>query len=830
MKKQLNISYKLRTGLLALLVVCFASFISLSEAWANPKPVVSPTPQGQSSTFRTQPNPTLGSVAMNREVRVAKRALNKAMETGSVAPLLGYVGSIVGDGLDAVFGAGEKLLTKGFDLYESSATHQFLKEHFWGYNAGYNILKFANKGALKVVRFASRMIFGVSNRECNMERMNSIYKNGCYSCVVVKSLISSFINACSKVYDIAKEAGHKILVIGLMLWVAFFVLQQISSMKNIEPSAMVNDMLIMGFKVLGAYIVVGAGIDFFINYTIVPIMSWGSQFGTALLMGTSASTGIDIVNTQLDTTYLIKSAETGNVLPTPLLNNIMTYLAAVDGTVSTHLQVGHMVTCHATRAGAFNIGLIIPNFWIWICGAALWFGGFMMTLAVAFYLIDISFKLGFAILALPIVVGLWPFNITKGRLGMCISIILKSAGIFIFLAMTTAVGLALISNAFDVGSKADEMLIEAAKEQNVQIEEMGGTQKLMLAVEEGDSEYISNTFSLFGPTFIIILFAYLYAIKLIGSTVSDYVNNFFPDKVFKEDPMHKKLTQALAYTKSRLTKPVKKMGKIAKHQGKRLLKGDFGKPGGGSGGSNKFIKGLKSKHESINRLTEGNLGEKEKEKKQSQMDSALDKAKLKGSDKQEMEDAQKNSSGGGKEGTKNAAEQAEKSIEQSGKAASKTMDQGAKACQRGARSAAQTGNKLVAKGAAAYGVGLLVTALPAAACYASAAALAAASVTLKTAALVTKGLTMAMAKVASSTIKIASKMAKTTKKVAKQAQKTIKKVQNTVKKQSQKGKEKGNNKDKNNKNEDDGDSSNSGSNNGENDLMDTAVGIKGRKK
>ena len=121
--------------------------------------------------------------------------------------------------------------------------------------------------------------------------MDAIYKSGCYACDVVTALIGSFMNACTYLYDVAKEAGSKILWVGVMLWVAFYVLQQLSSLKNLEPSAMVNELLIMAFKVLGAYLVINAGIDFFISYAIVPFMNFGAQFGIAMLASASAGSG-----------------------------------------------------------------------------------------------------------------------------------------------------------------------------------------------------------------------------------------------------------------------------------------------------------------------------------------------------------------------------------------------------------------------------------------------------------------------------------------------------------------------------------------------------------
>lgn len=69
------------------------------------------------------------------------------------------------------------------------------------------------------------------------ERMDAIYKSGCYACDVVTALIGSFMNACTYLYDVAKEAGSKILWVGVMLWVAFM---SCSSCLRSKPRAVGN--------------------------------------------------------------------------------------------------------------------------------------------------------------------------------------------------------------------------------------------------------------------------------------------------------------------------------------------------------------------------------------------------------------------------------------------------------------------------------------------------------------------------------------------------------------------------------------------------------------
>lgn len=384
----------------------------------------------------------------------------------------------------------------------------------------------------------------ITNAECNIQGMRQKYQSSCYSCIVIKTLITTFMDACSNVQDITTEAGTKILQLGLMIWLAFFALKNVTSLTNVEPGSLINTLFTMLFKCFVAYVFITSGITAFMMYIIEPIMDAGASYGIGLMKGSPAHLELTPSSTNVYAGTKVVSAS--------LINNIMGFTESLDKTVSTNLIIGHSLTCHSTHAGmwrwaALGFEIRIPNFWIWLCGAAIWFCGFMLTLGVSYYMLDISFKLGFSIIAFPIVAALWPFNITKDKLKKCVSIIMKSAATFAMLALTSSYALSLIS------------------------ESLRDLDEFYRRVEAGDSEWISNTFDVTGSYFIIILFAYLYSMKLISSTIPDYVNKFFPDGVFKSDPMHQKLTQVTDMAKKAAVGAASFAGGVASHQAGKVL-------------------------------------------------------------------------------------------------------------------------------------------------------------------------------------------------------------------------------------------------------------------
>ena len=397
--------------------------------------------------------------------------------------------------------------------------------------------------------------------------MQELYQGKCYSCVIIKTLMETFLNACSKAYDITSEAGVKLLVLGALVWMAFFVMKNVSSLSNIEPGAMMNTLTVFLFKVMVAYILITSGLGVLIKYTINPLLTAGADFGIAFMSVTSDISGAPELNANYAVTVPTISAPDGGaateIVSSDVMNRIMFFAQNLDKNVSTNLVIGHAMTCWSMKGGAWDFEIFkMVNLWLWFCGALIWFVGFMLTLGIGYYLLDISFKLGFAIMALPVVIGLWPFNVTKGKVTAVISIMLKAAGTFVFLALTTTYALAMINVALrDVPT-------------------------LFAKIEAGDAIWISNTFDLTGPYFLIILFVYLYSMKLISSTVSDYVDKFFKDSVFGgADPMHGKLTQMTDFAKQQAMRPVKWAGGKASDAVKKQVTEGAAKAG-------KFVRGL----------------------------------------------------------------------------------------------------------------------------------------------------------------------------------------------------------------------------------------------
>ena len=387
-----------------------------------------------------------------------------------------------------------------------------------------------------------------SNATCEIGRMKLKYQTNCYSCLVVKTLLSEFMKIGEKTYSLCRDAAVKILFLCSALWIAFFVLKNVSSLTSIEPASFVNQLLSQLFKIVVAYAIIVSGADTFITYVVNPIMDAGADYGLGIIQAAEQS-----ISTSPDAQYAYDQGS--SLLSKDVLNKILALNQGIDRIVSTNLVIGHGLTCHATHAGVWTITigfftLHIVNLWIWLCGAIIWFLGFMMTLSIAYYLVDIAFKIGIAIIIFPITIALWPFSLTKDRVKACISTIFMSAATFAFLALTASYATLLIS-----ASLRDISTLETK-------------------LSDGDTQWISDTFDVTGPYFLIILFAFLYSLKLIEATIPSYVSLFFSGGIAaKLTPIHKELTRVTDVAKKSAIGTGKYVKDVATHQGSRATKG-----------------------------------------------------------------------------------------------------------------------------------------------------------------------------------------------------------------------------------------------------------------
>lgn len=392
----------------------------------------------------------------------------------------------------------------------------------------------------------------------SMDVLRERYQGDCFPCQIVNVLLSSFMRAASKTYEVSREAGNKLLFLGAILWVAFWALKKMSSLANVEPASMTNELVIFLSKIVVAYCFINAGISTLVNYAINPILGAGADFGTALL--------IESNNMKMNEAPKSENQYTGpdDVVKKSTMDKILKLSEGVSNEVAMNLIIGNALTCFSIKEGFhIDVPLIItihiPDIWLWLVGAAIWCVGFMLVLSVCYYLIDIPFKIGFAIIALPVVIGLWPFKITTGKLSSVVKIAFNAAGTFLFLALSSSYAMRLLESSFST--------VNGLKNEDTG-EALNGTDALFYAFQSDNVKYVENVFTITSASFLIIMFCYIYAIKMISKITNEYPNKFFNGSMMAGagSPLHHMATAATMWASNKVAAPFKMAGDIVAHQ------------------------------------------------------------------------------------------------------------------------------------------------------------------------------------------------------------------------------------------------------------------------
>ena len=218
---------------------------------------------------------------------------------------------------------------------------------------------------------------------------------------------------------------------------------------------------------------------------------------------------------------------------TEMLNRIYQNLGRV-------FMLGHGMLCYASKVAYTCIGLEVPGVvsacWIksphlsfFITGLAIYFTAFLMSVAIGMYFIDISFKLGFALMYLPVAVALWPFAPTRSKFGEAFGMILHNAMLYAFMSIGLTYAIVLIYNGV--------------------LGDVSNWSSFWSAVEKESSERLAENFSMSSTRVMVILFCLIFGFKILASSVNNYLDYFFSDGLMGgQSPMHYLGTQALGMT------------------------------------------------------------------------------------------------------------------------------------------------------------------------------------------------------------------------------------------------------------------------------------------
>lgn len=261
----------------------------------------------------------------------------------------------------------------------------------------------------------------------------------------------------------------------------------------------------------------------------------------------------------------VEDAETNGMFDRSILEKMRDMMRKIYQALSMVFMMGHSLMCYSIDVAYICIGwekiglcfVTIPNFNFLLSGLFIYIVGGLMSLCIGMYFVDVSFKIGFAVIFLPVSIGLWPFKPTHGKLSENLSIVIRNGMLFMMVAIGVSYAVILI---------VDGMLSGG---------ETGGWDGFWDAIANMDTEALTKDFELSSLRILVTGFCLVFGFKILASSVNDYLNYFFRDSAFgSESPMHHVATQGVGMAANYTVKPALSFAQdVATHQAGRAISG-----------------------------------------------------------------------------------------------------------------------------------------------------------------------------------------------------------------------------------------------------------------
>ena len=110
-------------------------------------------------------------------------------------------------------------------------------------------------------------------------------------------MTGAYLYAASLVIPSIKTLALLILRFGFLIWLALYILKQVSSLSPTSVGKFLQEILIMGFKVMLATLIVNNGTEFINEYIMTPIIDTGIDIGNAIFDQISVDPAFDFDET-----------------------------------------------------------------------------------------------------------------------------------------------------------------------------------------------------------------------------------------------------------------------------------------------------------------------------------------------------------------------------------------------------------------------------------------------------------------------------------------------------------------------------------------------------
>ncbi len=327
----------------------------------------------------------------------------------------------------------------------------------------------------------------------------------CFFCPLFLTIFNAAQTMATNAFSKLATPIATVLMVGFALYIAFLVLQHVSSMSAQTSAKFLNSLFIQAFKVIFAYLLL-INPNFVYDKFIGPVLDAGTELGGALLFNEGsgymewcsveenieAKTQEFITGVEGDPSAQLKEG----LIPSYLYVKISCFIRSVQAEISTMQSIGSTLMCVSRNSAAEENWGGIPDFSMMIQGFIIWAIAMIMSLAFAFYLIDATVRIGILGALMPFFIACWPFKPTRGYTKKGWELFLNTFFVYAMMGLVVSVNLQLIVQGLSTGE--------------------GGLDEIERAINGNNIYTLKDLLDIGFSGFLVLIACCLFAFKLTG--------------------------------------------------------------------------------------------------------------------------------------------------------------------------------------------------------------------------------------------------------------------------------------------------------------------------
>ena len=299
----------------------------------------------------------------------------------------------------------------------------------------------------------------------------------CFFCPLFLTIFNAAQTMATNAFAKLASPIATVLMVGFAIYIAFLVLQHVSSMSAQTSAKFLNSLLAQAMKVGFAFLLL-MNPDFVYNKFLGPVLDAGTELGGALLFE-EGSGFMEWCSVEENIQSKITEMVSGNVegdssarlkeglIPSYLYVKISCFIRSVQAEISTMQSIGSTLMCVARNSAAEDNWGGLPDVSMMFQGFVIWVMSLLMSLAFAFYLIDATVRLGIIGALMPFFIACWPFKPTRDYTQKGWKLFLNTFFVYAMMGLVISVNLQLITQGLSTGSGGLDEIEDAINGDNV---------------------------------------------------------------------------------------------------------------------------------------------------------------------------------------------------------------------------------------------------------------------------------------------------------------------------------------------------------------------------